>query len=97
MLAPSAPVRLEIPALGVQSGDLVPLGLQPDGSMAVPDAADTVGWCNGAPTPGALGPAVLAAHVDWKGEPGSSRPARARPGRRRACRAGRRQHRHVPG
>ncbi len=30
------------------------------------------GWYDGSPTPGQLGPAVLAGHVDWEGEPGAS-------------------------
>jgi LPXTG-site transpeptidase (sortase) family protein len=70
MLAASAPRRLEIPALDVMSTALVPLGLQPDGTMEVPEDGKGVGWYTGAPTPGALGPAVLAAHVDWAGELG---------------------------
>jgi hypothetical protein len=39
--------------------------------MEVPPAADPVGWYAGSPTPGELGPAVLAGHVDWAGEPGA--------------------------
>lgn len=69
-LPASAPVGLEIPALGVRTAAFVPLGLAPDGSMTVPQEAGTAGWYTGAPAPGALGPAVIAAHVDWKGEAG---------------------------
>ena len=32
------------------------------------DPADP-GWFTGAPTPGALGPAVIAGHVTWDGDP----------------------------
>ncbi|WP_219417329.1 class F sortase [Pseudonocardia nigra] len=67
VLAKSEPVGLEIPALGLRTSELVPLGLQPDGSMEVPADAEPVGWYTGAPPPGSLGPAILAAHVDWKG------------------------------
>ncbi|MCA1675950.1 MAG: class F sortase, partial [Actinobacteria bacterium] len=62
-------VEIEIPALGVTS-DVMDLGLQSDGSMEVPPGAYPAGWYTGAPTPGELGPAIIAAHVDWNGEPG---------------------------
>ena len=39
--------------------------------MQVPQGAYPVGWYDGSPTPGELGPAVLAGHVDWEGEPGA--------------------------
>ncbi|HZG90508.1 MAG TPA: class F sortase [Pseudonocardia sp.] len=63
------PVRLRIPAIGVDTG-LITLGLQPDGSLEVPPDGTTAGWYTGSPPPGAPGPAVLAAHVDWKGTEG---------------------------
>ncbi|ANY09649.1 class F sortase [Pseudonocardia sp. HH130630-07] len=66
----SEPVRLRVGRLGLDTAP-VPLGLLPDGSLEVPAAAGTVGWYTGAPTPGERGPAVLAAHVDWKGLPGA--------------------------
>lgn len=69
-LAPADPVSLDIPVLAVHTGAIVPLDREPDGSMQVPDGAHTAGWYTGAPTPGALGPAVLIAHVDWMGEQG---------------------------
>jgi sortase (surface protein transpeptidase) len=59
----SAPVRLEIPAIGVSSS-LVRLGLNPDGTMQVPGDLQVAGWFTGAPQPGQLGPAVIAGHVD---------------------------------
>lgn len=70
VLPASAPVRLEIPALGVSTTDVVPLGLTADGAMTVPSEPATAGWYTAAPAPGALGPAVIAAHVDWRGEAG---------------------------
>lgn len=69
MLPASVPVRLEIPAIGVDSG-LMPLGLLADGSLEVPPEGFPAGWYTGAPTPGELGPAVIAGHVDWAGSPG---------------------------
>ena len=65
-LARSVPVRLQIPAIGVDSG-LMELGLKADGSMQVPPSGFPAGWYVGAPTPGELGPAIIAGHVDWKG------------------------------
>ena len=68
-LTRSAPVRVQIPAIGVDSA-LMQLGLQVDGSLQVPPAGFPAGWYTGAPTPGELGPAILAGHVDWGGQPG---------------------------
>ncbi len=65
----SAPVRVRIPAIDVDSG-LVGLGLHADGTMEVPVDGEVAGWYTKAPTPGELGPAVIAAHVDWNGERG---------------------------
>lgn len=65
----SEPVSIEIPSLGVTS-EIMDLGLQDDGSMEVPPGAYPAGWYTGAPTPGELGPAIIAAHVDWNGDPG---------------------------
>ena len=69
-LPASQPVTVRIPALGVTSS-ITELGLERDGSMEVPPAAYPVGWYDRSPTPGQLGPAVLAGHVDWDGEPGA--------------------------
>jgi hypothetical protein len=69
-LGASRPLRLRIPSISVDSGGLIDLGLQADGTMEVPADGSTVGWYVNSPTPGELGPAVLAAHVDWKGEKG---------------------------
>ena len=69
-MSASVPVRVQIPALGVTS-KITELGLRPDGSMQVPVGADPVGWYAGGPTPGQIGAAVLAGHVDWGGERGT--------------------------
>jgi hypothetical protein len=58
-----APVRLTVPALGVDA-PLDPVGVAPDGQMALPDDVDRVGWYRFGPAPGAAGSAVLAGHVD---------------------------------
>lgn len=65
----SAPVRVEIPAIGVDS-TLVSLGLQADGTLQVPPAGFPAGWYAGAPTPGERGPAIVVGHVDWGGRAG---------------------------
>jgi sortase (surface protein transpeptidase) len=69
-LPASAPVRLQIPALGVTSS-VTEVGLGRDGSLEVPDGARPVGWYDGSVTPGQPGPAVLVGHVDWGGERGA--------------------------
>ena len=65
----SAPVRLVVPAIGVDS-ELMALGLEADGTMQVPPGAVPAGWYTGAPTPGERGPAVIAGHVNWAGRRG---------------------------
>lgn len=70
LMQTSAPTRVSIPALKV-TVPVIGLGLQADGSMQVPGDAATVGWYTKAPTPGALGPAILAGHVDYQKQPGT--------------------------
>lgn len=69
-LAPAKPARLEIPAIGVRTGEIVDLGLAGDGTLQVPQDAITTGWFTGGPAPGEIGPAILAGHVDYKKVPG---------------------------
>lgn len=62
--AGSRPVSVSIPAIEVQL-PLIELGLQSDGTLAVPSGAQ-VGkgaWFTGSPVPGGNGPAVIEAHV----------------------------------
>ncbi|WP_405818026.1 class F sortase [Streptomyces sp. NBC_00838] len=63
-LGRSVPVRLRIPAIGVDT-PVLRLGLAPDGSMEVPPvtAHDRAGWYRHSPTPGQLGPSVITGHV----------------------------------
>ncbi|MBU2668040.1 class F sortase [Actinoplanes bogorensis] len=80
LLKTSVPSRVRIPALAVDES-VTGLGQNPDGSMQVPTDARTVGWYTKAPTPGSLGPAVLAGHVNYRGTDGTfARLSTLRPG-----------------
>lgn len=63
------PTSLTIPSLAV-AAPIMNLDLQPDGSLEVPPGAEQAGWYAGAPAPGELGPAIIAAHVNWNGDDG---------------------------
>ncbi|WP_448061350.1 class F sortase [Cellulomonas hominis] len=69
VLPASAPVRLTVPAIGVDT-ELMDLGLNPDGTLEVPPGAFPAGWYTGGPTPGERGPAVIAGHVSWRSDAG---------------------------
>lgn len=43
------------------------LGVKADGTMQVPPGGFPAGWYTGAPTPGELGPAIIAGHIDMNG------------------------------
>jgi hypothetical protein len=60
-LKASKPVRVEIPALQVAQ-QTIELGLMADGTMEVPIGPGPIGWFAESPTPGEIGPAVLAGH-----------------------------------
>lgn len=64
----AAPVRLAIPAIGVQT-PLVRLGLTPAGALQVPTSTRVAGWYTGGPLPGQTGVAVIAGHVDSQAGP----------------------------
>lgn len=64
----SEPTKVRIPSLDVSS-TVTDLGLQDDKSMEVPANGTDTGWYTGSPTPGELGPSVLAAHVTWEKKP----------------------------
>ncbi len=62
----SAPVSVDIPAIGVQSR-LLHLGVNADGSIQVPSldtAADEAAWYKYSATPGQIGASVIEGHVD---------------------------------
>jgi len=69
-LPESRPETLEVPSIDVRSGSIVELGLDAAGALDVPGDAVTLGWYGGSPTPGELGPAVLAGHVNYDHVPG---------------------------
>jgi Sortase domain len=57
------PVRLELP--GPVTAQVVPVGVNGDGALAVPEDPHVVGWWSGSAAPGAsAGSTVLAGHVD---------------------------------
>jgi LPXTG-site transpeptidase (sortase) family protein len=62
------PVRLRIASIGVDA-PIAPVGLEPDGVMAVTDEAHVVGWYELGARPGEVANSVLTGHVDWKQEP----------------------------
>lgn len=58
-----APVRLRIPALGVDA-PIIPVGVEAKGSMEVPEDVATAGWYRFGPLPGSRGSAMVIGHVD---------------------------------
>ena len=66
--AVSAPVRLRAPGIDAA---VAPVHVDRGGALAAPDDPTVAGWLATGPAPGAVGPAVLAAHVDWAGAPGA--------------------------
>jgi hypothetical protein len=66
VLPASAPLALTIPAIGVTSS-LLRLGQTARGVLEVPPPGshyDQAGWYRYSPTPGSLGPSIIAGHVD---------------------------------
>lgn len=62
--ARSAPVRLHISAISLDTSFVPPLGLNADKTISVPDSFEQVGWYKGGVSPGEIGPAVILGHVD---------------------------------
>lgn len=62
----SLPVRVRVPAAGVDARPILDLGLNADGTVEVPSVAeaDRIGWYDKGVTPGETGPAVLIGHFD---------------------------------
>jgi len=65
---PLTPVRVRIPAIGVDSA-ITPIGVDATGALQPPEGTASTGWFAGGPVPGASGPAVLAGHVDSRSGP----------------------------
>ncbi|WP_406862731.1 class F sortase [Streptomyces sp. HUAS MG47] len=72
-LSGSEPVRVQVPAAGVDTGagPVLKLGLAADGTVEVPSVAqaDRIGWYTKGVTPGETGPAVLIGHFDTEKGP----------------------------
>jgi sortase (surface protein transpeptidase) len=64
----SIPLRLQIPAIGVDT-QLVGLGLTKSGALDVTKSGFPASWYTGAPTPGEIGPAIIAGHSSWSKSP----------------------------
>jgi LPXTG-site transpeptidase (sortase) family protein len=64
-LARSAPVKIQIPRIGVNA-PVMKLGRDADGTVQVPPLAahNLAGWYRYGPSPGQPGPAVILGHVD---------------------------------
>ena len=58
-----------MPSLKISSS-LESLGLLPDGTMKPPTEFGVAGWYAGGTRPGAVGPAVIAGHIDSRNGPG---------------------------
>jgi LPXTG-site transpeptidase (sortase) family protein len=63
-----APASITVPAMGLTE-TLIPLGIQADGTMEVPEDYDDVGWFTGGGMPSGVGPTVIAGHVDSRSGP----------------------------
>ena len=70
-LAAAAPTELRIDSINAASS-LLPLGLNPDRTLAVPPVGTPMQatWYRLGPTPGAPGPAVILGHVNGDGKDG---------------------------
>lgn len=69
-IIPGLPVRLTIPAINVNT-TIQYVDVAPNGTMAVPNNINDVGWFKFGPRPGERGSAVIAGHFNGEnGEPG---------------------------
>jgi hypothetical protein len=64
----SLPIRVRIPAIGVDS-PLGRLGVDAAGALVPPTDFARAGWFAAGPVPGDIGPAVIAGHVDSRDGP----------------------------
>lgn len=61
---PPAPTSIALPSIGIDA-PIVPVGIDPDGLMTVPEDVDTIGWYRWGSAPSSdAGTIVLAGHVD---------------------------------
>lgn len=68
LLERSRPTKVTLPGLGV-SAPIIDLKLKADKRMEVPNNGTQAGWFKSSPTPGELGPAIIAAHVTHASKP----------------------------
>jgi sortase (surface protein transpeptidase) len=61
------PIAVRIGGIGVDA-PVVPVGLEPNGEMEIPDSVAQVGWYRLGAVPGRPGSAVLAGHVDSRAQ-----------------------------
>jgi sortase (surface protein transpeptidase) len=66
--AVAVPVRLRIPAAGVDT-PVEKLARAADRTIELPSRPELAGWFGGGPRPGQPGPAVIIGHVDWDHSP----------------------------
>jgi hypothetical protein len=64
------PVGVRIGSLDIDV-ETIPLGLQDDGSLEVPEDPHLAGWWTGGANPGERGPSVIVGHVDSRDGPGA--------------------------
>jgi hypothetical protein len=64
----AAPVRLQVPSVGVDTA-LTSIDLDTAGALVPPSDNTLAGWYGAGPAPGDPGPAVLTGHVDGVGGP----------------------------
>lgn len=57
------PIRVRIPDIGVDA-EVIDLGLNPDGTLEVPEDYDQTGYYTGWSVPGNVGPSVVVGHID---------------------------------
>lgn len=69
LYARSKPVRLIIPKISLDASFVLPLGLNADKTVSVPDSYTEVGWYTYGATPGEIGSSVILGHVDSKEGP----------------------------
>jgi LPXTG-site transpeptidase (sortase) family protein len=62
-VASGPPARVRVAAIGVDAR-VIPLGVDADGHLQVPDEFSVAGWWQGGAEPGEPGPTVLVGHVD---------------------------------
>jgi hypothetical protein len=67
-VSPASPTSVHVPTAGIGS-DLLPLGLDSSGALVPPADYARAGWYAAGTRPGAVGPAVIAGHVDSRDGP----------------------------